>query len=122
MRFTPEAMTMFHRLQTKKAPAGQESVFLVSERCFPQTIDVLRGHGVVLRRLAKAWRDTVEMARIQDWAEDADGFIVRSFCVTCNEWTASRQVARPRPASFDSAHPPHVMPAARTTISSVRRQ
>src|SRR5213078_4893382 len=38
-----EAMTMFHRLQTKKAPAGQESVFLVSDRCFPQTIDVLRG-------------------------------------------------------------------------------
>src|SRR5438132_12644830 len=31
-----EAMTMFHRLQTRKAPAGQESVFLVSERCFPQ--------------------------------------------------------------------------------------
>ena len=29
-----EAMTMFHRLQTKKAPAGQESVFVVSDRCF----------------------------------------------------------------------------------------
>src|SRR5687768_7207702 len=40
-----EAMTMFHRLQTKKAPAGQESVFLVSSRCFPQTIDVLRGRA-----------------------------------------------------------------------------
>jgi len=40
-----EAMTMFHRLQTRKAPAGQESVFLVSERCFPQTIDVLRGRA-----------------------------------------------------------------------------
>src|SRR5687767_9006554 len=40
-----EAMTMFHRLQTKKAPAGQESVFLVSERCFPQTLDVLRGRA-----------------------------------------------------------------------------
>ncbi len=40
-----EAMTMFHRLQTKRAPAGQESVFLVSERCFPQTIDVLRGRA-----------------------------------------------------------------------------
>src|SRR6188768_3186606 len=44
-----EAMTMFHRLQTKKAPAGQESVFLVSERCFPQTIDVLRGRAEPLR-------------------------------------------------------------------------
>ena len=40
-----EAMTMFHRLQTKKAPAGQESVFLVSDRCFPQTIDVLKGRA-----------------------------------------------------------------------------
>ena len=40
-----EAMTMFHRLQTKKAPAGEESVFLVSGRCFPQTVDVLRGRA-----------------------------------------------------------------------------
>ncbi len=40
-----EAMTMFHRLQAKKAPAGQQSVFLVSDRCFPQTIDVLRGRA-----------------------------------------------------------------------------
>src|SRR5215210_419765 len=40
-----EAMTMFHRLQTKKAPAGQESVFLVSDRCFPQTVEVLRGRA-----------------------------------------------------------------------------
>ena len=40
-----EAMTMFHRLQPKKAPAGQESLFLVSDRCFPQTIDVLRGRA-----------------------------------------------------------------------------
>ncbi len=40
-----EAMTMFHRLQTKKAPAGKESVFLVSDRCFPQTIDVVRGRA-----------------------------------------------------------------------------
>jgi glycine dehydrogenase len=40
-----EAMTMFHRLQSKKAPAGEQSVFLVSERCFPQTIDVLRGRA-----------------------------------------------------------------------------
>src|SRR5207247_1178679 len=40
-----EAMSMFHRLQTKKAPAGQDSVFLVSDRTFPQTIDVLRGRA-----------------------------------------------------------------------------
>src|SRR6185369_1745149 len=36
-----EAMTMFHRLQSKKAAAGQQSVFLVSDQCFPQTIEVL---------------------------------------------------------------------------------
>jgi glycine dehydrogenase len=40
-----EAMTMFHRLQAKKTGAGQEAVFLVSERCFPQTIDVVRGRA-----------------------------------------------------------------------------
>jgi glycine dehydrogenase len=40
-----EAMTMFHRLQAKKAPAGMESVFLVSDRCFPHTLDVLRGRA-----------------------------------------------------------------------------
>ena len=44
-----EAMTMFHRVQTKKAPAGQESVFVVSERCFAQTIDVLRGRAEPLK-------------------------------------------------------------------------
>jgi glycine dehydrogenase len=40
-----EAMAMFHRLQAKKAPPGEQSVFLVSDRCFPQTIDVLRGRA-----------------------------------------------------------------------------
>ena len=40
-----EAMTMFYRLQARKAPAGQESVFLVSAACFPQTIEVLRGRA-----------------------------------------------------------------------------
>ena len=43
-----EAMSMFHRVNTKKAPAGQESVFLVAERTFPQTIDVLRGRAAPL--------------------------------------------------------------------------
>jgi glycine dehydrogenase len=40
-----EAMTMFHRLNTKKAVAGKPSLFLVSHRTFPQTIDVLRGRA-----------------------------------------------------------------------------
>jgi glycine cleavage system P protein (glycine dehydrogenase) len=44
-----EAMAMFHRVQAKKAPPGRESVFIVSERCFAQTIDVLRGRAEPLR-------------------------------------------------------------------------
>jgi glycine dehydrogenase len=44
-----EAMTMFHRLNTKKAPAGQDSVFLVSSRTFPQTLDVLEGRAAPLK-------------------------------------------------------------------------
>src|SRR5471032_3103150 len=40
-----EAMTLLHRAGTHKAGAGQESVFLVSARTFPQTIDVLRGRA-----------------------------------------------------------------------------
>jgi glycine dehydrogenase len=40
-----EAMTMFRRLNVNKAPGGQESVFLVSDRVFPQTIDVLKGRA-----------------------------------------------------------------------------
>jgi glycine dehydrogenase len=40
-----EAMSMFHRLNAKKAPAGADSVFIVSPRTFPQTIDVLKGRA-----------------------------------------------------------------------------
>ena len=40
-----EAMTMFLRVQTKKARPGQESLFLVSDRIVPQTLDVLRGRA-----------------------------------------------------------------------------
>ena len=40
-----EAMAMFHRLNSKKAQAGQESVFLVSSKTFPQTIDVVKGRA-----------------------------------------------------------------------------
>ena len=44
-----EAMTMFHRLQSRKAPAGRESVFIVSERVFAQTAAVLRGRAEPLQ-------------------------------------------------------------------------
>ena len=40
-----EAMTMLHRVTTKRPRAGERSVFLVSDRCFPQTIDVLRSRA-----------------------------------------------------------------------------
>jgi glycine dehydrogenase len=43
-----EAMSMFHRVNTKKTPAGRESVFLVSSKTFPQTIDVVRGRALPL--------------------------------------------------------------------------
>jgi glycine cleavage system P protein (glycine dehydrogenase) len=59
-----EAMTMFHRLNTKKTPAGQESVFLVSSRTFPQTLDVLRGRAEPLRiRLEIGEPDELPMDR-----------------------------------------------------------
>ena len=37
-----EAMTLLHRVRTNKSAAGERGVFLVSDRCLPQTIDVLR--------------------------------------------------------------------------------
>jgi glycine dehydrogenase len=40
-----EAMTLLHRVSTKKPPAGERSLFLVSDRCFPQTIEVLRSRA-----------------------------------------------------------------------------
>jgi glycine dehydrogenase len=40
-----EAMAMFHRINTKKVPEGQPSVFLVSRHTFPQTLAVLKGRA-----------------------------------------------------------------------------
>jgi glycine dehydrogenase len=37
-----EAMTLLHRVSTKKTRPGERAVFLVSDRVFPQTIDVLQ--------------------------------------------------------------------------------
>jgi glycine dehydrogenase len=36
-----EAMTLLHRVSTRKVPGDERPLFLVSERCFPQTIAVL---------------------------------------------------------------------------------
>jgi glycine dehydrogenase len=40
-----EAMTLLHRVSGRKPAAGERSLFLVSDRCFPQTIDVLRSRA-----------------------------------------------------------------------------
>jgi glycine dehydrogenase len=40
-----EAMTLLHRVSTKKTLAGERPLFLVSDRCFPQTIEVLRSRA-----------------------------------------------------------------------------
>ncbi len=37
-----EAMTMLHRVRTAKPGVGERDLFLVSDRCFPQTIEVLK--------------------------------------------------------------------------------
>ncbi len=37
-----EAMTLLHRVRTTKPGAGERGLFLVSDRCLPQTIDVLK--------------------------------------------------------------------------------
>ena len=40
-----EAMTLLHRARTNRAGEGGRSLFLVSDRCLPQTIDVLRSRA-----------------------------------------------------------------------------
>jgi glycine dehydrogenase len=40
-----EAMTLLHRVSTKRTKAGERSLFLVSDRCYPQTIEVLRSRA-----------------------------------------------------------------------------
>src|SRR5688572_5679028 len=37
-----EAMTLLHRVRTNKSDAGDRGLFLVSDRCLPQTLDLLR--------------------------------------------------------------------------------
>jgi glycine dehydrogenase len=40
-----EAMTLLQRVSTRKSRPGERSLFLVSDRCFPQTIEVLRSRA-----------------------------------------------------------------------------
>jgi glycine dehydrogenase len=43
-----EAMTLLHRVRTLKDAAGEAARFLVSDKCLPQTIDVVRGRAAPL--------------------------------------------------------------------------
>src|SRR6188474_2425762 len=56
-----EAMAMFHRLQAKKVGTG-ESLFLVAEGCYPQTLDVLRGRAEPLDVKV----EVVDLARVSE--------------------------------------------------------
>src|SRR5262249_45116878 len=40
-----EAMTLMHRARANKASVDDKSLFLVSDRCLPQTLDVLRSRA-----------------------------------------------------------------------------
>jgi glycine dehydrogenase len=40
-----EAMTLLRRVNTSRPGAGERGLFLVSDRCFPQTIDVVRSRA-----------------------------------------------------------------------------
>ena len=40
-----EAMTLLHRVRANRGAAGKRALFLVSDRCLPQTIDVVRARA-----------------------------------------------------------------------------
>ena len=44
-----EAMTMLHRIQSRDPKAADRNAFLVSSRCFPQTLELVRGRAEPLR-------------------------------------------------------------------------
>ena len=60
-----EAMALLHRVQSRTRPAADR--FLVSRRCFPQTIDVLRGR-------AEPLGIEVEVGDPAQWRPDAQVF------------------------------------------------
>src|SRR5439155_1359330 len=54
---------------TVRQPAG----YVVPQE-WTRAIDLLRLHAVRIRRLARAWSDSVEMTRIAEWTADAAPF------------------------------------------------
>ncbi len=59
-----EAMTLLHRVRTNKGTDGQRARFLVSDRCLPQTIDVVRAR-------AEPLEIDVEVRSIEEMTFDA---------------------------------------------------
>ena len=51
-----EAMVLLHRIRSRQPHAG--NVFLVSDRCFPQTVEVLRGRAEPLGLDVRTGRET----------------------------------------------------------------
>ena len=61
-----EAMMMLHRIQSRNPKAAERNTFVASSRCFPQTLDVLRGRAEPLRLpLQLAEPDAMQFDRSQ---------------------------------------------------------
>jgi len=61
-----EAMTMLHRIQSRDSRTAGRNTFVVSSRCFPQTLEVLRGRAEPLRlSLQLAEPDAMQFDRSQ---------------------------------------------------------
>ncbi len=61
-----EAMTLLHRVRTKKKADGRRPRFFVSDRCFPQTVEVVRAR-------AEPLEIDVEVCPIDEMAFDGPG-------------------------------------------------
>ena len=61
-----EAMTLLHRVRTRKGASWQRARFLVSDRCLPQTIEVVRAR-------AEPLEIDVEVCPIEEMSFDAAG-------------------------------------------------
>lgn len=71
-RSTPwDTILPLYRTTVPDQSVGIPAGYLVP-REWTKAIAVLRAQGLVLRPLARAWRDTVELARVTDWSSDSE--------------------------------------------------
>ena len=68
---TPWDTTIALYREMAEGPAVIEPAGYLVPREWPQVVELLLRHGVKVRRFARAWSDTVEMARIGDWSTAA---------------------------------------------------